>query len=897
MLMRRFQPALLLVLTLLAGAPAAALAQATEAEGAAALGLALRRLGTTTRVLMIAAHPDDENTAVLSTLALGEGADVAYLSLTRGEGGQNLIGPELQEGLGLIRSGELLAARRLDGARQFFTRAYDYGFSKSADEAFSHWPRDSLLADVVSVIRRFRPDIIVSVFSGTPNDGHGQHQAAGILARAGFEAAADPARFPHLGAAHQAHALYQSLWRPTGDERLHLATGDYDPLLGRSHYQVAMASRSRHRSQDMGQDEPLGPHSAAFALIARADGAAPAHDTATSILAGVDSTVAQLAARLPAAERALTRYQRIVQEAQAAFNPLAPEALLPLLAQADQALQQAIAAAPADDVDARLLLDAERADLDAALRLAAGLVIDATADAPRVVPGETIRLTLAAWNGGAHPVTIDALEPLLPERWSAQLAETSGTGTASTTPNNGGSGASRVVEDASATSAGGAHATPFAAGIRLEPGDVLRRTFVVQVPATADPDEPYFLRAARTGDLYTWPDDQQLRGLPFESPTIRASVQATIDGAQIAHVQEVEHVAVDKALGEMRTPVLVVPAVSVDITPDVLVVPAASTGPRTLTVTLRSAARDTIRGELRIANGGWRITPATQPVALPPGAARRVSVEVAPTADAGSARGALDAQLVAEDGRAWARGYDIIAYPHIRPRPLYHGASAALQIIDVEMAPDLLVGYIEGAGDGGVDALRQMGARVELLDSAALATRDLGRYDAIVAGIRAYEVRTDLIRHNQRLLAYARNGGTVIVQYNKYELVEGGFTPFPITMARPHGRVTDETAPVQLLQPEHPVLSWPNRITARDFDGWVHERGLYFADTWDEAYTPLLAMSDPGESPLQGSLLVARYSEGYYVYTGLAFFRQLPEGVPGAYRLFANLVSLGVAGD
>jgi hypothetical protein len=289
----------------------------------------------------------------------------------------------------------------------------------------------------------------------------------------------------------------------------------------------------------------------------------------------------------------------------------------------------------------------------------------------------------------------------------------------------------------------------------------------------------------------------------------------------------------------------------------------------------------------------WRITPAAQPVILPPGEQRRVDVQVARGADDGPARVELRAQLVAIDGRAWERGYDIIAYPHIRPRPLYHEASAVLQVIDVAIAPDLLVGYIEGAGDGAADALRQMGARVELLDSAALATRDLARYDAIVAGIRAYEVRSDLVRHNDRVLAYARNGGTLIVQYNKYELVEGGFTPYPITMARPHGRVTDEHAAVQLLHPAHPVLSWPNRITQQDFDGWVHERGLYFAETWDEAYTPLLAMSDPGEAPLEGSLLVAPYGEGHYVYTGLAFFRQLPEGVPGAYLLLANLVSLG----
>lgn len=843
-------------------AAAAAFVPATEHEGAAALGLSLRRLGATTRVLMIAAHPDDENTAVLSALALGAGADVAYLSLTRGEGGQNLIGPELQEGLGLIRSGELLAARRLDGARQFFTRAYDYGFSKSADEAFSHWPRDSLLADVVGVIRSFRPDVIVSVFSGTPADGHGQHQAAGILAREGFEAAADPARYPHLGSAHQAHALYQSLWRPRGDERLHLATGDYDPLLGRSHYQIAMASRSRHRSQDMGQEEPIGPHTAAFEHLAGAGAAG------TSLFTGVDTSVAQLAWRVPAAADALRAYQDSVQALRASFNPLAPADLVPRLASAYALLQHATGVLPAGAADERFLLMAERADLQTALRLAAGLVVDVTADAGRVVPGESMRITISTWNGGAHPVTLDAVEPLLPAGWRAQQVETS----------------------VPATTAGGSNGE---ASKVLAPGDVLHTTFVVSVPSGAQPDEPYFLRVDRTGDLYAWPDDPALRGLPFQPRTVRGRIAARIDGVEVTHVQEAEHVVVDKALGEIRQPVLVLPAVSVDVAPDVLVVPGSAVGPRTLTVTLRSAARDTIAGELRMTNGGWSVTPAVQPVIIPPGAVRRVSVEVAPAANADASHVALNAQFVAVDGRTWQRGYDVIDYPHIRPHPLYDDATATIRMVDVDIAPDLLVGYIEGAGDDGAAALRQIGARVELLDSASLASADLSRYDAIVTGIRAYEVRSDLVRHNNRLLTYARNGGTVVVQYNKYELVEGGFLPFPITMSRPHGRVTDETAPVRLLEPEHSVLSWPNRITQQDFDGWVHERGLYFAATWDDAWTPLLAMSDPGEAPLEGSLLVADFGAGHYVYTGLAFFRQLPDGVPGAYRLLANLVSLG----
>ena len=834
--------------------PAAVIAQSLEAEGAAALGLALRRLGTTKRVLMIAAHPDDENTAVLSTLALNEGADVAYLSLTRGEGGQNLIGPELQEGLGLIRSEELLAARRLDGAQQFFTRAYDYGYSKSAAEAFSHWPADSLLADVVAVIRRFRPDVVITVFSGTPRDGHGQHEAAGILARRAFDAAGDANRFPARGAPHQPRYLYQAMYRPTGEEHIRLATGALDPLFGRSHFQIAMASRSRHRSQDMGQAQPPGPRSTVFTLI---DGDRPAEGG--SLFVGIDTTIAQAAADASGTAPALLQaYQDTVHALRAAYNPLQPHTLVPALTAADALLARALDAVRADGA-LYAGISHERAQLHDALAAAAGIILDATADRPRIVPGETFALTLTAWNGGTRPVDVRAFEPSLPAGWTVQ-------------------------------------ATSPAAGI-LAAGDVLTRELTVRVPSTAQPSEPYFLRAPRDGDLYTWPADSALRGLPFESPPIRARIDLAIAGVALQQTTEATHVVIDKAFGERRSPLLVVPAVSVQVQPHVLMVPVGAPPEersRTLRVMVRSAATDTVHGVVDVQPPtGWRVPSERLRVTLAPQDAQQIDVTLVPAGQPATGRDTVHVRFVRDDGTAYARGYDVIDYPHIQPRTLYRPAAATVAAVDVAIAPDLRVGYIEGAGDDGAEALRQLGARVTPLDSAALANGDLGAYDAIVAGIRAYEVRTDLIRHNERLLDYARAGGTFVVQYNKYELVEGNFTAYPMTMARPHGRVTDEGAPVQLLLPEHRVLSWPNRIEPDDFDGWAHERGLYFAEKWDDAYAAPLAMSDAGEAPLAGSLLVAPVGRGYYVYTGLAFFRQFPEGVPGAYRLLANLVSLG----
>lgn len=850
-----------LALLALLWAPAAFAQPTPQYEVAGDLAVALRRLGPTQRVLMIGAHPDDENTAVIAQLAIGAGADVAYLSLTRGEGGQNLIGPELQEGLGLIRSEELLAARRLDGARQFFTRAYDYGFSKSADEAFSQWPRDSLLADVVAVVRQFRPDVLIAIFSGTPADGHGQHMASGILARDVFTAAGDPARFPGQIAAglapHRPGYLYQALWRGMDPNAIELQTGEYDPVLGRSRYQLAMESRSRHRSQDMGQAQPPGPHSTPLAPVA---GDPPAG--AASPFAGLDTTLVQRAGD-GAARAALEEYEAAVARAKKAFNPLAPDRLVEPLADAVDALDRALGKVD-DDGDLRFHLRNEREQAARALRIAAGVTLDVTADRRQIVPGGTFELTLTVWNGGDRPVRITDLGPRPPDAWPFLVPYDNG---------NGGP-------------------------IDLQPGELVERTVTVRVPADAQPTEPYFLERPRDGALYTWPDDVAVRTLPFEPDPIRGGAAVQIEGTTIPVDAPATFVEVDKSFGELRLPVFVVPAVSVRVAPRVTVVPigAADDGSaREIVVTLDAAAP--ADGTLSVeAPAGWQVEPASSPVAFEAAGERQiVRFTIAPPPDPAPGEVRLEARFTDGQGRSFAEGYELIAYPHTRPRTLYESATVRVAAFPVTIAEGLRIGYIEGAGDDGALALRQMGARLELVDATMLARGDLSRFDVLVAGIRAYEVRPDLVENNARVLDWVRNGGTFVVNYNKYELVEGSFAPWPLTMARPHGRVTDENAPVTLLEPDHPLLAWPNRIGAADFNGWVQERGLYFADTWDDRYTPLLAMSDPGEEPLHGSLLVTRVGEGTWIYTGLALFRQWPEAVPGAYRLLANMVSIGRA--
>lgn len=838
--------------------PAAAQVPETEYEGVQALGLALRRLGHTKRVLMIGAHPDDESTQVISTLALGQGAEVAYLSLTRGEGGQNGIGPELQEGLGLLRTEELLAARRLDGARQYFTRAYDYGFSKTAEEAFRHWPRDSVLADVVAVIREFRPDLVVSIFSGTPRDGHGQHQAAGILAREGFRAAGDPERFPDQVARglrpHGATHLYQALWTPTEDADHLLATGGLDPLLGRSHYQVAMASRSRHRSQDMGRVLTPGPQASSMTRVASRLARVPDG----GLFAGVDTALAGIARRAdPAVAPALDAYERAVAAAVASFDAFHPAASLAGLTGALAILDEAAAAAV--DADLRFRLAAERAELEDAVWLAAGLRLDAIAEDETVVPGQSFEVTVTLWNGGPERVRVDRLEPALPAGWRAAASD------------------------------------PLPESV--EPGQIVERRFVVEVPEAAGPTQPYFLESPRAGDLYVWPAGVDV-GVPFTAPPVRAAAGVRVLGRDVERVRDATYQTLDKMQGEIRRPVRVVPAVSVRVEPALALLPLEGTGDRRirLLATLRSEAPGGSSGFVRPeAPPGWIVAPAEVPVDFDaPGVERTVELLLTPPPDAAPGAYRVDVPFVARTGVRFSSGYRLIDYPHTAPRALYAPASADVRALDVRVPAGLRVGYVAGAGDDVQASLRQMGIDVEPLDARTLAAGDLSVYDVIVAGIRAYEVRPDLVAHNQRLLDYTAAGGTFIVQYSQYEYTRPGIAPYPISMSRPHDRVTDETAPVRLLRPDHPVLTHPNRIGDADFDGWVQERGLYFLSEWDHAFVPILETADPGEDPLRGALLVAPYGEGTYVYTGLSFFRQLPAGVPGAYRLFANLLALGV---
>jgi LmbE family N-acetylglucosaminyl deacetylase len=881
--------------------------------GVAETALLLRQMGGVKRVLLIAAHPDDEDTALLAELARFEGARAAYLSLTRGEGGQDLIGPELGKGLGLIRTGELLAARRLDGAEQYFSRAYDFGFSKTMAESFGHWPRDTLLGDMVWVIRTFRPQVVVSIFSGTPADGHGQHQVAGDLAPIAFRMAADSTAFPEQlrrGARPwQARKLYRRTWRSSDSVTLRIPTGNYDPVLGLSPFQLAMLSRSQHRSQDMGQPRPPGPRFTRLMILRNLTGAAPGE----GLFAGIDTTLVGLAdgvapGRRQEARRELAAYRAAVQEARESLRALDPGAAVPSLQRAVDAVDSARALAGGGDPASVAGLDRQSDLANRALLSASGVTFRFRAEDDLWIPGATVRVHAELWNGGSRPVHAAAPTLSLPDGWSARLLPAD---SARDAP----SGRQGFFGVAPAAAGG-------SAGLDLPAGRLARWTFDVDVPADARPTEEYFLRQDTAGDLYRWPDDPALRARPLDPPlaTGRMSVRVG-NGRAVRAAGDVRYRGVDKARGEFWRPVYVVPRVSVAVEPGVLVWPTGSAGAggpeaggRPVTVTVRSEAHDTLDLQVGLdLPGGWTTDPASTRVVLDErGATESRTFTLKPAADGEQGGSAAEGQegpdgsrtfriraLARAAGRAareghgpWSRQLALLDFPHIDPVPLYRDATVRLERFPVRVDRSRRVGYVMGSGDAVPDAIRQLGLSVTMIGPGQLRSGDLSAFDVIVLGVRAYEVRRDLQAANQRLLDWVRDGGTLIVQYNKYEYVDGGFPPFPATMAHPHDRVTDEHAPVELLHPDAPVLISPNRIGPGDFEGWIQERGLYFLHRWDPRYTPLLSMHDAGEAPKEGSLLVAGVGKGVYVYTGLDFFRELPAGVPGAYRLFANLLSL-----
>ena len=791
--------------------------------GTPAIEEALAQLNTLGSVLMIAAHPDDENNIILAYFARGRHYRTAYLSATRGEGGQNLIGPEQGEMLGLIRTQELLAARQVDGAGQFFTRAIDFGFSKSAAETLAKWGHDRILSDMVWRIRRYRPDVVTMSFSGTPRDGHGHHQASAMLAKEAYAAAADPARFPEQlrdTQPWQARRLvYHPFFTQTQGAAVPIDGGEFNPVLGRSYAEIAGLSRSMHRSQGMGAAQPKGPSVRAFVTVA-------GEPAPGDVFGGIDTTWN----RLPSG----AAVGHILAQARAAFDPLHPEKTIPALLQARPLI------AAIRDPWAELKLT----ELDEAVALCSGLWLDAEADRYAATPGSTVNVRLVALNRSSFPLALAGID-------------LEGLG-------------ARTTED------GG--------GAALAYNQAFSRQVARPVPSGQPYSQPYWLVKPRQDDAYQV-DDQSLIGLAENPPLLQAHFRIGAGGERLEIVRPVQHRYVDRVLGERTRPLVVVPPVTVDLPQDVVLFPSA--GRRKVQVEVSAAAQAS--GDVRIETpSGWSAVPPSHPFQVArAGEQQQLEFEIAPPAAAGESRARVVAGV---GGQTVSAGMQVISYPHFPPQIYFPPAAARLVRADVRVAARK-VGYVMGAGDEMPEAVRQLGCEVVLLSQSDLEQRNLGEFDAIVTGVRAYNVRSDLRANQPRLLEYVNRGGTLVVQYNVLDNTLAGVSlgPYPITIGRE--RVTVEESPLAFPDPASPLLTTPNPITARDFDGWVQERGLYFATQWDPRYHTVMETGDPGEKPLAGGELWTRYGKGVYVFTAFSWFRELPAGVPGAYRLFANLLS------
>jgi len=797
---------------------------------AAEIQLALQKLNVLGRVLYLAAHPDDENTNLMALWANGSLYDAGYLSVTRGDGGQNLIGPELREKLGVIRTQELLAARRLDHGRQFFTRAVDFGFSKTSEETLRIWDRDKILSDIVWVIRRFRPDVVVTRFSPDDDKTHGHHTASAILAREAFQAAGDPKRFPEQLAFVELWKPVRLVWNtspfffsnrnlpfdPTG-----LATmeaGGFNPLLGKAFTEIAAASLSMHKSQGVGSPPRRGARKEYFKVLEGAP-------ITTDLFDGVETTWL----RVPKSEAIAEKVKQVV----AAFVPADPAASVPKLLE----LRQALAQFSDKGWGAQ-----KRAEVDSVIAACLGLNIESSTG-------------LGAFSA-AQPLPIK-FEAINRSKVAVQLIEVR-------TPVSG---------------------ETFKLDVPLPADQFVAKDVASTLPKEVTWSQPYWLRKPATLGTFAV-DDQTLIGLAENPPPFPVEVVLRVGDQDLRYSIDTKFRSVDPIIGEVRQELVMAPPVFANLSNPVFVF--GDDKPKSVQVRV-AASTGAVRGQVRLeAPKGWGIEPASVPVDLKAADAEVVTtftVRPPPKASEGTLRA-----VVSVEDRDYSFARERISYPHIGLHVLMPPAEAKVVRADIRKKGEL-IGYIPGAGDEIPQSLEQIGYNVKMLDAADITAENLKRFDAVVLGIRAYNTQDRIASWQPALLAYAKAGGVVVVQYNTTsDLKTKEIGPASLEISR--DRVTDETAEVRILAPDDPLMNTPNKITADDFKGWVQERGLYFPNKWDPAWRPILSSNDPGEKPADGGLLVAKSGSGYFVYTGYSWFRQLPAGVPGAYRLFANMVSL-----
>ncbi len=800
---------------------------------AADIQLKLKKLNILASVLYVAAHPDDENTRAITFMRNEKLASTAYLSMTRGDGGQNLIGPELRDELGLIRTQELLAARKIDGGQQFFTRANDFGFSKNVTETFAIWGKDEILSDVVGVMRQFQPDIILTRFPPTERAGHGHHTGSAVLAIEAFDLAGTTGYRPDQVARY-------GTWQPT---RLYMNTGrffdqsidentpgvvvvnmgTYNSLLGKSYSEIAAESRSQHKSQGFGSSGRRGD-SPEFFVYTKGEKANK------DLFDGINTTWSRV--------KGSEKIQPLVEQAIREFNTEKPHLSVALLLQIRKQIE---------GLASSIWKTRKGKEVNQLIQDCLGLYVEVTANQPWMTPGELITNSFEAVNRSPVLVKLTAIT-------SKQLSLDS------------------------------------TMNLDLINNKLILFKTKRALQATSTYSDPYWLREDHSLGLFTVPAPEFI-GRPENGPAVTILCEVEINDERMTLEVSLVYKWTDPVKGELSRPFEIVPPVFVNLSQPVFVFP--DTKPKMVSVLVKSSSGSPVTGTAKLSlPANWKSNPVSAPVSIQKrGEEAKIDFMLYP-ASQGEGSFTMGAQ-VELNGIIYDRAVETIEYDHIPYQTLLPKAKSSLVRVGLKKQGQV-IGYIAGAGDEIPAALRNLGYEVWEMKNEEVTPANLKKVDAVILGVRALNTNERLRYFMPDLLKYVEGGGTLITQYNTsndLEIDKDKFSPYPLNISR--DRVTEENSEVRILLPDHPALNFPNKITAADFNGWVQERGLYFPDKWDPKYEALLSLNDTGEPARNGSVLIAKYGTGHYVYTGLSFFRELPEGVAGAYKLFANLASLG----
>lgn len=823
-------------------------AQAPKAMHAGEIQLALKKLQVLGSVLYIAAHPDDENTAMIAYLANDRLVRTAYLSLTRGDGGQNLIGAEQRELMGLIRTQELLEARKIDGGEQFFTRANDFGFSKNAKEAKAIWGEKDILADVVWTIRNYKPDVIITRFPPNRGAGHGHHEASSMLAIEAFKAAADPKKFPEQLKYTKTWQTKRIVWncysRRFGrftslppDSLAHLATkveiGSYNPLLGKSHLVVAAESRSMHKSQGFGASKPRGERDD---YLLHFDGVQAKED----IFEDFDLTWNRLGGNG-------NKIGEVLAKAYQNFNPEKPNLILPNLLEAQKLIEEDLKSRGDDN---NYWLKAKEKELKKVIQNCMTLWLEANAKTYAVSAGDSLEVKIEAVSRSQEKIILEKVE---------------------------------FMSDFDKKVIGKVDSLPLS----LEFNKLFNPSLKIKIPENMPISQPYWLTQKPEKGIFKV-DNSLLIGKPENDPVLWVKFHIKIQSQSLVYERPITYKWRKPDEGELYRHLEITPKVMLSLQDKVVIFTDTKAKKIKLTV---KAGSENLKGKAKLnLPENWTVEPRNQSFELKEREEEQTLIfTVTPPKSAEKVKLTASVKLDKQSDFEKTKGIIRIDYPHIPIQTLFPDTEAELINLDIKTTSKN-IGYIEGAGDDIPQALTQIGLNVTMLDEEKL-KEDLSKYDCIIAGVRAYNTQERLKFYHKKLLKYVENGGVYIVQYHTpWRMVVKQLGPHAFKLDR-GSRVTVEEAPIKFLKPEHPILNYPNKITQKDFEGWVQERGLYFAKEWNDKYETVLSTNDPNEEALAGGLLYTKYGKGKFIYTGYSFFRELPAGVVGAYRLFVNLMS------